>query len=184
MLSTWRMPSSGMLRLVALVRIDVSEERIVSFIRVTRIGGLLLSPWWWRRYVPPTRRFLREPLATGQLLLTFFLDHRFFSSSSWGRYVRPKRRFLQGPHNVTSQKTAFSYSSPCKPEGLHSINRLSSVAEMWCVSCEVRTGFLYPRRQQHSSYSPPWKPQLLHAQYLIRRCRELWQLFCTSQLIY
>jgi hypothetical protein len=34
------MPSSGMLRRVALVRIDVSEERSASIIRMTRIGEL------------------------------------------------------------------------------------------------------------------------------------------------
>jgi hypothetical protein len=34
------MASSGMLRRVALVRTDVSEELSVSFIRVTRIGEL------------------------------------------------------------------------------------------------------------------------------------------------
>jgi hypothetical protein len=34
------MASSGMLRLVALVRTDVSEELRASFIRVTRIGEL------------------------------------------------------------------------------------------------------------------------------------------------
>jgi hypothetical protein len=34
------MASSGMLRHVALVRTDVSEERSTSFIRVTRIGKL------------------------------------------------------------------------------------------------------------------------------------------------
>jgi hypothetical protein len=34
------MASSGMLRRVALVRIDVSEELSASFIRVTRIGEL------------------------------------------------------------------------------------------------------------------------------------------------
>jgi hypothetical protein len=32
--------SSGMLRYVALIRTDVSEERSASFIRVTRIGEL------------------------------------------------------------------------------------------------------------------------------------------------
>jgi hypothetical protein len=39
-----------MLRPVALVRTDVSEEPSASFIRVTR-----------RRQVPPKRRFLQEP---------------------------------------------------------------------------------------------------------------------------
>jgi hypothetical protein len=34
------MPSSGMLRRVALIRADVSEERIASIIRVKRIGEL------------------------------------------------------------------------------------------------------------------------------------------------
>jgi hypothetical protein len=35
------MPSSGMLRRVALVRTDVSEERSASIITVTRIGFLI-----------------------------------------------------------------------------------------------------------------------------------------------
>jgi hypothetical protein len=35
-----RMSYSGMLRRVALVRADVSEERIATIIRVTRIGEL------------------------------------------------------------------------------------------------------------------------------------------------
>jgi hypothetical protein len=34
------MPSSGMLRRVALVRTDISEELSASIIRVTRIGEL------------------------------------------------------------------------------------------------------------------------------------------------
>jgi hypothetical protein len=34
------MASSGMLRRVALVRTDVSEERVASIIRVTRIGAM------------------------------------------------------------------------------------------------------------------------------------------------
>jgi hypothetical protein len=36
----WRISSSGMLRRVALVRIDVSEECIFSIISVTKIGDL------------------------------------------------------------------------------------------------------------------------------------------------
>jgi hypothetical protein len=36
----WRMPSTGMLRFVALASTDVSEVRIASIIRVTRIGEL------------------------------------------------------------------------------------------------------------------------------------------------
>jgi hypothetical protein len=36
------------------------------------------------------------------------------------------------------------------PQILHNINWLNSVVETQCVFCEVRTGFLYPRRR-HSS---------------------------------
>jgi hypothetical protein len=43
-----------------------------------------------------------------------------------------------------------SKSLPRKPQISHSINRLGSVAETYCVSCEVRTGILYPRRRQSS----------------------------------
>jgi hypothetical protein len=39
------MSSSGMLRRVALVRTDVSEELRASIIRVTRIGELGTTPW-------------------------------------------------------------------------------------------------------------------------------------------
>jgi hypothetical protein len=49
----WRMASSGMLRRVALVRTDVSE--VARLFLVHRF----LSPWW-RRSVPPKRRFLQE----------------------------------------------------------------------------------------------------------------------------
>jgi hypothetical protein len=38
--ATLRMPSSGMLRREALVRTNVSEDRITSIIRATRIGEL------------------------------------------------------------------------------------------------------------------------------------------------
>jgi hypothetical protein len=59
------MASSGMLRRVALVRTDVSEELSASFIRVTRIGelGTLVVGCEFRLtlLVPPKRRFLQEP---------------------------------------------------------------------------------------------------------------------------
>jgi hypothetical protein len=37
---SWKMASSGMLRRVALIRTDASEELSPSFVRVTRIGEL------------------------------------------------------------------------------------------------------------------------------------------------
>jgi hypothetical protein len=43
-----------------------------------------------------------------------------------------------------------SKSPPFKPEILDSINRLGSLAETQCVSCEVRTEILYPRRLRSS----------------------------------
>jgi hypothetical protein len=60
------------------------------------------------------------------------------------------------------EKTAHSpQSQSWKPQILHIINRLGFVAETQCVSCEVRTCFLYPRRR-HSSQSQAWNPQILH----------------------
>jgi hypothetical protein len=49
-----RMPSSGMLGRVALVRTDVSEERSASIIRVTRISELIVIVFLRsvRRYNP------------------------------------------------------------------------------------------------------------------------------------
>jgi hypothetical protein len=32
-----------------------------------------LSPWWWRRYVPPERRFLQEPHGVTSQKTTFFI---------------------------------------------------------------------------------------------------------------
>jgi hypothetical protein len=83
----WRMPTSGMSRRVALLRIDVSEKVIPSIISVSILSEVgtplearrFLSPWWW------------------------------------GRYLHPKRRFLEESHIVLSQKTAFFIVSKAIP---------------------------------------------------------------------
>jgi hypothetical protein len=76
------MVSSGMLRPVALVRTDVSEELSASFIRGTRIGELET-----KLAVTSNRRTLPRNKFT------------------------PKRQFIQEPHGVTSQKTPFFNNS-------------------------------------------------------------------------
>jgi hypothetical protein len=65
------MVSSGMLRRVALVRTEVSEELSASFIRVTRIGelGTTLA-------ATSNRRMFR---SVCQLLVTASVVHRFLS---------------------------------------------------------------------------------------------------------
>jgi hypothetical protein len=67
-----------MLRRVALLRTDVAEERIASFIRVKRIGGLgtKLAVTGNRntlRYVPPKSRFLQEPRGVTSQTTAFFI---------------------------------------------------------------------------------------------------------------
>jgi hypothetical protein len=81
---------SGMLRPVALVRTDVSEEPSAFFIRVTRIGelGTTLA-------ATNNRRTLRR-----------------------NALVSPKRRFLQEPHGVTSQKIPFFIVTAVKTSNL------------------------------------------------------------------
>jgi hypothetical protein len=76
------MPSSGMLRHVTLVRTDISEERIASIIRVTRIGKLGTT-------------------------LAVISNQSTLQRNTMYMYVPPKCRFLQKPHEATSQKTAF-----------------------------------------------------------------------------
>jgi hypothetical protein len=91
-----------MLRRVALVITDVSEELSSSFISVTRIGELVTLA------VTSNRRTLRRN--------TKFTDS---SSPLWRRrYVPPKRRFLQEPHGVTSQKTSFFTVTAVKASNL------------------------------------------------------------------
>jgi hypothetical protein len=89
----WRMASSGLLRRVALVRTDVSEEPGVSLIRVTKIGELGTT-----QAATSNRRTLRR--------------------NWWRRQVPPKCRFLQEPHGVTTQKTPFFIVTAVKTSNL------------------------------------------------------------------
>jgi hypothetical protein len=83
-----RMASSGMLRRVALVRTDVSEELSVPF-----------SVCWL-------------------LVTATFLVHRFLSPWRRRSLVTPKGWFLQEPHGVTSQKTPFFAVTAVKTSNL------------------------------------------------------------------
>jgi hypothetical protein len=70
------MVSSGMLRRVALVRTDISEEPSSSFIRVTGIGelGTTLAATSNRRTLRRNkRRFLQEPHGATSQKTTFFI---------------------------------------------------------------------------------------------------------------
>jgi hypothetical protein len=60
------MVSSGLLRRVALVRTDVSEELNASFIRVTRIGelGTTLAVTGNRRTLRKNTKWQRVPVAS------------------------------------------------------------------------------------------------------------------------
>jgi branched-subunit amino acid aminotransferase/4-amino-4-deoxychorismate lyase len=71
---SWRMPSSGILRCVALVRPDVSEEPSASIIRVTRIGelGTTLAVTSNRRKLWRTTN-LQEPYGITSQKTAFFI---------------------------------------------------------------------------------------------------------------
>jgi hypothetical protein len=86
------MPSSGMLRRVALVITGVSEEHVAFNIRVTRISeeGTTLA-------VTSKGRTLRR-YTISSILVILMMEAL-------------KRRFLKEPHGVTFQKTEFFMNS-------------------------------------------------------------------------
>jgi hypothetical protein len=90
-----------MLRRVALIRTDVSEELSASFIKVTRIGelGTMLVVTSNLVFLRSVRRLLVTVNVVPTSPIPFTLK--------WTPYIPPKRRFLQEPHSVTSQKTEF-----------------------------------------------------------------------------
>jgi hypothetical protein len=111
------MVSSGMLRRVALVKTDVSEEHSVFFIRVTRIGelGTTLT-------VISNRRTLRR--NTNRSVLRLLVTASVVPSSPIlvtlmkTALIPPKRQFLQELHGATSQKTPFFIVTAVKTSNL------------------------------------------------------------------
>jgi hypothetical protein len=83
------MSSSGMLRRVALVRTDVSEERSSSFIRVTRIGELLETLLVFLRSV---RRLLVTASVVPSSPILVTLMKEALSSSETSVLIRVTRR--------------------------------------------------------------------------------------------
>jgi hypothetical protein len=96
------MASSGMLRSVALVRTEVSEELSASFIRVTRIGelGTTLTVTNNRSTLRRNTKFLR---SVRQLLVTADVVpvSAILVTLTMEALLPPKRRFLQEPRGIT-----------------------------------------------------------------------------------
>jgi hypothetical protein len=100
------MVSTGMIRRVALVRTEVSEEISASVIRGTRVVEI-----WTTIAVTSNRRTLLVSVSfvpSAQILVTLMKEVLSF----------PKLRFLQEPHGVTSQKTPFFIVTAVKTSNL------------------------------------------------------------------
>jgi hypothetical protein len=94
-----------MLRRVAIVKTDVSEELSASIIRVARIGELGAT-----LVVTSIRRLLVTASVVPSSPIPVTLMKEALSSS--------KRRFSQEPHGVTSQKMPFFMVTVVKTSNL------------------------------------------------------------------
>jgi hypothetical protein len=80
---------------------DVSEERIISIIRVKIINELGTT-------LAVLRLLVIANVSSSPILVTLMMEG----------YSPPKRRFLQEPHGVTSQKTEFFIVTAVKTSNL------------------------------------------------------------------
>jgi hypothetical protein len=120
-----------MLRLVALIRTDVSEKSNASIVRVTRIGklGTTLA-------VTSNGLTLRHLLVTPNVVPSSHILHShrrenlkfhiFLSPWWWRRYFSQKHRFLQEPQGVISQKTALFLVTAVNISNLAYLNMLNA----------------------------------------------------------
>jgi hypothetical protein len=89
-----RMPSCGMLRLVALVRTDVSEELSAFIIRVARIGELGTALGVTSNILRSVRRLLVMANVPSSPILTTLMMEALRSSETSGD-TRATRRNIQ-----------------------------------------------------------------------------------------
>jgi hypothetical protein len=117
------MVSSGMLRRVALVRTDVSEESGASFIRVTRNGELELQPTYAAKkyhlvFLRSVRRLLVAACVVPSSAILVTLMKETPGSSETSVLTRATRRHIPEDtilhsHRRENLKYSRPYSSQC-----------------------------------------------------------------------
>jgi hypothetical protein len=97
-----------MLRRVALIRSDFSEERIASIIAMTGIGELGTTLAVTSNRSTLGRNIVTTNVASSPILVTLMMEELLSSEI----------RFLREPHGVTFQKTAFFIVTAMKTSNL------------------------------------------------------------------
>jgi hypothetical protein len=134
-----------MLHRVALVRTDVSEERIASIIRVERIGELRTT-----LAVTSNRRSVRRVLVTANvpsspIFVTLMMDALRFSETSVLTRATRLRSQKTPFFIVTAEKTSNLTSSPLLFKTQISLTGL-------CLCFEVEPTHMGPNRQSYSLF--------------------------------